>query len=60
MAGGCRNTFRRQTFASFRCRWIVARIVGAFRIVVAQLLRGLLDFVECVAVERVEQNVLEK
>ena len=40
-------------------RMIVARVVRALPMVVAQLLRRLLDLVERVAVQGVEQHVLE-
>jgi hypothetical protein len=44
---------------SFRGGEIVARIVRALPMVVVQLLRRLLDLVERVAVQGVEQHVLE-
>jgi hypothetical protein len=44
---------------SFRGGEIVARVVRALPMVVAQLLRRLLDLVERVAVQGVEQHVLE-
>ena len=45
--------------SSRRAGMIVARVVRAFPMVVAQLLRRLLDLVERVAVHGVEQRVLK-
>ncbi len=45
---------------SFRSGGIAARVVCAFPMIVTQLLRRLLDLVECVAVHGVEQHVLKQ